>query len=177
MRKPRAQSIAGALDVGYIPSNTVLEMKTLEIRLTTVRTGGHRFDFFISGRPLQRFLPRSFRQLVPRLGGDYQPIDSNTRDLLLLEVPGDLPSGRVAFYVCPICGDYGCGVIGAFVVREGPTIVWNDFAYEPIDGSPVTIDKVGPFIFIEADYRKSIVAAVFPLSAPTCHRSNVTGEP
>ncbi len=145
--------------------NKALEMKTLEIRLTTSTLAGHRYDFFISGRPLRQLLPRPFRQMAPRLGGEYQPVDSETRDRLLLELPGDLPSGRVTLYICPVCGDFGCGVIGAFVVRDGHAVAWRQFAYEASHLPPVTIENLGPFRFNEVDYRKSISTAVFPPSS------------
>jgi hypothetical protein len=141
-------------------------MQTLELKLTTSKSGGHRYDFFVSGSPLLRLLPRSLREWAPRLGGEFQPIDSDTRDLLLLEAPGDLPSGRVALYVCPICGDYGCGVIGALVFREGATIIWSDFALESLEQSPKGIESLGPFKFIEADYRRAIAEAVYAPSHP-----------
>jgi hypothetical protein len=36
--------------------------------------------------------------------------DKAIRRLLALDT-GDLPNGRVSLYVCPECGDLGCGVI------------------------------------------------------------------
>ena len=60
---------------------------------------------------------------IPRLGSELLPIDSETRDFLLLERNGDTPSGRVALYVCPLCGDYGCGVVSVKVTRDGTDIL------------------------------------------------------
>jgi hypothetical protein len=41
-----------------------------------------------------------------------------------------LPSGRVLLYVCPECGDIGCGAIAVRISRSGDHIVWDDFARE-----------------------------------------------
>lgn len=48
------------------------------------------------------------------------PIESVAAiERLLGHAPGDLPDGRVSLYVCPECGDLGCGAITA-VVRPRP---------------------------------------------------------
>jgi hypothetical protein len=51
------------------------------------------------------------------------------RRLLTLE-PGDLPNGRVSLYVCPECGDLGCGAISVQIDVTGDKITWSDFGYE-----------------------------------------------
>lgn len=42
----------------------------------------------------------------------------------------DSESGRILLYICPECGDIGCGAYSAFIEHGGGTYVWRDFAYE-----------------------------------------------
>jgi hypothetical protein len=50
------------------------------------------------------------RVSVARLQGETQP---------------DYPPNRVAIYVCPECGDLGCGAITVAVSREEGTVIWS----------------------------------------------------
>jgi hypothetical protein len=47
---------------------------------------------------------------------------------LLLQNASPLRNGRVPIYVCAECGDAGCGVLSAEIVREDEAIVWRNFA-------------------------------------------------
>jgi hypothetical protein len=49
---------------------------------------------------------------------------------LLKELPGDLPNDRVSLYICPECGDIGCGSITAKISINGDEVVWSEFGYE-----------------------------------------------
>jgi len=51
---------------------------------------------------------------------------------LLGEVSSSLPDGRVALYVCPECGDLGCGAVTALVERANDDVVWRDLGWRPI---------------------------------------------
>jgi hypothetical protein len=129
-------------------------MKTLEINWFFSKRRGKRLDFFVSGKSLLKEIERRGYDLVPRLGSDLLPIDSVTRDLLLLEMAGDTPSGRVALYICPECGDIGCGVVSVKISRDRSDIVWSDLVWENnYDNNLVTLEKLGPFRFNEEDYR------------------------
>jgi hypothetical protein len=65
------------------------------------------------------------------------------------ELPASLPDGRVPLYICPECGDLGCGGVTAVVERTADTVVWREFGYqndyEPFDQDEVLKD-VGPFV-------------------------------
>jgi hypothetical protein len=136
-------------------------MKTLDIRWTQSKRRGKCLDFFVSGRSLLKEIERRGHDLVPRLGSELLPIDSKTRNLLLLESTGDTPSGRVALYVCPLCGDYGCGVISVKVTREGTDILWREFGREnDWDNEFFPIEKLGPFSFSEEKYRHTLTTAL-----------------
>jgi hypothetical protein len=55
-------------------------------------------------------------------------------------------------YVCPECGDLGCGALTAKVGRDGDYIVWSDFAFETgLDVDPPDLNRshladVGPIV-------------------------------
>jgi hypothetical protein len=45
---------------------------------------------------------------------------------LLGKAPAELADGRLALYVCPECGDLGCGAVTVAVRRTGNEVVWTD---------------------------------------------------
>jgi hypothetical protein len=56
-------------------------------------------------------------------------------------------------YVCPECGDIGCGAITAVIKDYGSSIVWSDFGYETdYGGIGETYDQIVPIEFGRADY-------------------------
>ena len=90
--------------------------------------------------------------------------------LLAQQPPIVADSDRVPFYVCPCCGDYDCGLIGAHVYRISDCIVWSDF--RQIDYYEMVVSKrkripgtgdcaiewagIGPFIFNYAEYEQCL---------------------
>jgi len=44
--------------------------------------------------------------------------------------PALLPSGRCELFVCPECGDLGCGCVSCAVSRDGEWVVWTDLGWE-----------------------------------------------
>jgi hypothetical protein len=135
-------------------------MKTLEIKWAHSKRRGKRLDFYVSGRSLLKAVERRGYDLVPRLGSELLPIDMETRALLLLEKCGDTPGGRVGLYVCPLCGDYGCGVVSVRITREGSDILWSEIGYENgHDEGFLQIEKLGPFRFDEKAYRQALMTA------------------
>lgn len=51
---------------------------------------------------------------------------------LLGEKEADLPSGRVALYVCPFDGDLICDAIGCRIEFTKDKVIWKDFAWDGI---------------------------------------------
>lgn len=84
---------------------------------------------------------------------------------LLLQEPADLPDNRRTLYVCPECGDIGCGVISLVVQAEGNKVIWRDFGYENDYEGVVHgqgFEELGPFVFNRTEYEKVIKEALDP---------------
>jgi hypothetical protein len=68
------------------------------------------------------------------------------------EAKPDYPPNRIALYVCPECGDLGCGAVTVAINCEEEAIIWSDFRWEVNwyadrpDESTVCL-KLGPFRF------------------------------
>ena len=90
--------------------------------------------------------------LVPGWPGGF--LDRQARRLLGQE-PAELDDGRLALYVCPECGDLGCGAVTVTVRRTANEVVWADPGwqtdYDPdIDAEGLT--GLGPFRFERRQY-------------------------
>jgi hypothetical protein len=132
-------------------------MKTLEIGWSSSKKYGKILDFLVSGKSLLTEVEKRGMDVVPRLGAASIPVDFTTRDLLLLNCRGDMPSGRVALYVCPLCGDYGCGVVSAKIYRENSSFIWSDFAWEnDYESKLFFLKKLGPFRFAQGQYQNAL---------------------
>lgn len=114
-----------------------------ELRLprgaTFLRKGGPTqtpvayLDFTVDGRRLHEQLNTRDAEYLDYVGVIQRawPIESaKAIERLLGEAPGDLPDGRVSLYVCPECGDLGCGAITACLVVEPEVVIWRALAYQ-----------------------------------------------
>ena len=57
-------------------------------------------------------------------------------------------------YVCPECGDLGCGAITANIEFINNEVIWKNFGYEDDIGEPNLTDYqgIGPFVFDKKEY-------------------------
>jgi hypothetical protein len=114
------------------------------------QTPRHFLDFLIDGRSLYEELG----DLISPLGWGALSEQQKAVDRFLLVAPADLPNNRRSIYVCPECGDLGCGAVSAVVERVGDKVVWRDFAdendYDEEMFSPR--DHIGPFEFDADEY-------------------------
>ena len=63
-------------------------------------------------------------------------------------------------YVCPLCRDYGCGVVSVKITRDGTDIFWSEFGSENnYDDKFFPIEKLGPIRFNEEKYRHTLMTA------------------
>jgi hypothetical protein len=59
-----------------------------------------------------------------------------------------LPSGRCELFVCPECGDLGCGCISCLVHRDGDYVVWTELGREnDYDPDGLVLFPMGGFRF------------------------------
>jgi len=78
---------------------------------------------------------------------------------LLLQAPGDFPNNRRALFICPECGDLGCGAISAVIEKVDATFVWREFGYENNWEDGVQRDEynaLGPFVFSCEAYENAL---------------------
>lgn len=86
----------------------------------------------VNGKNLVRLFPPT--DLVTPFGWLDRRTEARFARQLLGTSPPELPSGRAPLYICPECGDLGCGAIAVIVISTPDSYVWKDFAIE--DGSP-----------------------------------------
>ena len=122
-------------------------------------TSREYLDFVIDGEPLSK-----------RIGGDlascigwFTP-EENAKALgrLLLEEPADFPNDRRSLYVCPECGDLGCGAVSVVIEAAGDQIIWRDFGFQNNYEDKVDsrgFGGVGPLVFNKAEYEAVIRSA------------------
>lgn len=128
-----------------------IEVMWIERRGDSQHRAMRFIDFIVDGSPLSSRMG----DRVTSFGWGALPLQLEAVDRLLGRCAPDLPSKRVALYVCAECGDLGCGAVGVVVERTAGTVVWRSFAYENnYDGLThlEEYDDVGPFEFAEPEY-------------------------
>src|SRR5215203_3471935 len=131
-------------------------MSSLVVKWTDREIGGaqtpRRFlDFVIDGESLYEKLG----DLISPLGWGNNDEERKAIDRFLRKSEPDLPNNRTSIYVCPECGDLGCGAISAVIEGDGDNIVWRDFGYENNYDEYVNLEDyrdVGPFTFNATEY-------------------------
>jgi hypothetical protein len=119
-------------------------------------------DFHIDGQSLLRILASEGGGHGDFMGAFVQGHPESKADLarqLRLQAEPSSGSGRVLLYICPECGDIGCGAYSAKVGRDQETYTWGDFAYENGYEDPRPLKAVGPFAFEVSQYDAAIESA------------------
>ncbi|GHH50861.1 oxidoreductase [Streptomyces candidus] len=115
-------------------------------------------DFTVDGRPLLHQL--CDLDAVSPLASDIPPAIFTTQvRRLLLEAAPPLPGGRYVLYGCPECESLECGAVTAVIEREGPDVVWRDFAWQTTATTNLERDGyhgIGPFRFDSVQYRTEL---------------------
>lgn len=146
---------------GAVTSVGSSSYSTLELR-PTIRRGGNSkterefLDFIVGGESLWRYAGDTMSVLV----WFQQEYDREPVMRLLLKAEPDLPDGRQTLYICPECGDLGCGALTVIVERTPDAMVWRDFGWQrDYEGSLELIEGLGPFRFQKQDYFQVITLA------------------
>ena len=136
--------------------NTNQDMKQVISKLDVVWTTRPRklgstqrrfLDFVIDGVSLSSLINVDFISPFGWSDADEQEAYINQ---LLGESPPDMPGGRTVLYVCPECGDVGCGAVTLLVQQGADTVTWKHFGFENNYEDMVHTDgyyDIGPFTF------------------------------
>lgn len=114
-------------------------------------------DFVVSDQSLsQAFaLPELKLDLIGTFGWTENKAEEHRQlDQFSGLLPPDLTTGRISFYVCPLCGDIGCGAITGVIEVTDTRVIWKDFGYETDYEAPELTEytHVGPFVFDKKAY-------------------------
>jgi hypothetical protein len=128
------------------------------------KTYRRHVDFIVNGLSLYAAADVAKHDLVGTLGwAIFDQEERIVRDLLL-EAPTSVSGGRQALFVCPECGDLGCGGITAVVERNGDEVMWRDFAHEnDYDASASdreSFEHLGPYSFDFQQYGEALNTAL-----------------
>ena len=132
-------------------------ISTLELVWTTRIGGGGRterrfLDFVIDGAPLSSLLDADFISPFGWLDADTRKADI---ERLLGKSPPDMAHGRTSLYICPECGDLGCGAVTVLIERGERVVIWKDFGIQNNYEDAVYtegLDNIGPFTFDSRQY-------------------------
>ncbi|HTJ11438.1 MAG TPA: hypothetical protein VL547_05420 [Dinghuibacter sp.] len=130
-------------------------MQTLHLKHAVRKGDAHRkerefLEFYVSGRSLKSILGIEDSDLVTSID-----LDRNNKQILNVfrgKEKSRLETGRVMIYVCPECGDIGCGAITAIILDRGAKIIWSDFGSEAGDGVTELYAHIEPIEFDRQSY-------------------------
>jgi hypothetical protein len=112
-------------------------------------------DFVVDGCSVLSSIGWIGADLITPLGWGVPEHQKHVVAELLRKAPASLPSGRTPIYICPECGDIGCGAIAVRIGRAGDQIMWSDFASENGYEAPREI-AADTMRFDPRDYWKAI---------------------
>jgi len=111
------------------------------------------WDFVIGEKPLFDYLRLSDMDLITPFGWGSKDLEHQLLKEFCLESLPTLDSERIMFYVCPECGDIGCGTItGRISENTKGQIEWNNFGYENNHEGIIEIYDNLFFCFEKAEY-------------------------
>lgn len=137
-----------------MPDVAILTLRQANRAGNTGKTARTYLDFFVSDRRLLDLLGWPEADYITPLGWGLVESKTNAVAELLRKRKPSLATGRYQLYICPECGDIGCGALTARVEREGDFIVWRDFGFENNYEEPRLSEFTGitPLYFAAAAY-------------------------
>ena len=118
------------------------------------RTERHFIDFVIDGVPLSSRFNVDFISPFGWFDTDEQEA-SIAR--LLRKSPPNMAHGRTTLYICPECGDLGCGAVTLLIERDPGVIIWKNFGIQNNYDEAVHtegFENIGPFTFDGRQYHE-----------------------
>jgi hypothetical protein len=119
-------------------------------------------DFVIDGMSLLDQLAKAdggYRDFMGCLVAGFASENKRKTAQLLAGLAPDTQEGRYLLYVCPECGDIGCGSYGAKVKVTEHAAEWFDFAYENGYEPGRVLPHIGPFNFSLTKYKQALESA------------------
>ena len=117
-------------------------------------------DIEVDGISLRELLESLGFDLISCLGWGAEDYQKDAISRLMLKNSGDLKGNRHSLYVCPACGDMGCGGVSLEVVCTDDIVIWRDFGFEYNYGdqgiSREKLNNVGPYYFNWNNYSQEI---------------------
>src|SRR5215204_5050187 len=138
---------------------STIELKWREREIGNAQTPRKFLDFVIDGESLYDKLG----DVISPFGWFLPEQDQIEVNRFLLIEQANFSEGRRSIYVCPECGDLGCGAVSAVIEQVGNRIVWRDFGYQNnYDGNVLFDDyrELGPFAFDADEYTSAFKSAV-----------------
>ncbi len=129
----------------------MIELRWRERAFGEAQTPRRFLDFIVDGESFYEKLG----DVISPLGWGSPEHNKIAMNRFLLLEPADFPADRRSIYVCPECGDLGCGAVSAVIEKVENHIVWRDFGYENNYDESVLFDDyrdVGPYIFDAGEY-------------------------
>ena len=136
-----------------------LSIKKMFRKGSSSQTKRESLDLIIDGRSLLKMLADSGGGVSDFMGCFVFGFESENlkyAEALKCESKTELESGRVLLYICPECGDIGCGSYAARVEEHGDQYMWSNFAYENGYEEPQVIDGIGPYYFNKDVYDRTV---------------------
>ena len=126
-----------------------------------VRLGGggkterHYYDYLINDRLLSEII--EIGDQIGVFGGFGEKDDRTHFNELLSKKKSELKSGRVPIYICPECGDLGCGCISIEIIKTNEGFIWKSFGFENNyeNGIAESYD-IGEFFFNKTQYYEEL---------------------
>lgn len=119
-------------------------------------------DFLVDGQSLLQALVKidgGHADFMGCLVKGFPEQNKKSAATLLLSEPPDTGRGRVLLYICPECGDIGCGAYAVRITKNDSAYVWESFAYENGYEEPRIIESLGPLCFEKSAYEKAVLQA------------------
>lgn len=125
----------------------------------TTKADRKYIDFIVSGQSLGQLFGLPNFDFIGTFGwSDNKEYENKQIDEFLGLVKPELETGRTCLYVCPECGDIGCGAFTAKIEVIDTNVIWSDFGYENDYKEPNLTDykNLGPFIFDKKQYVETL---------------------
>ena len=116
-------------------------------------------DFEIDGLPLFDLMCSRGHDCITPLGWGNTNLEAAALRRLRVEDERLMSGDREPLYVCPECGDIGCGAVTARIMADKGLVYWADFGWETSweDGPSTSgYEDIGPFAFEFRSYRAAL---------------------